>query len=80
MCEYSSGDVYSQKPISNMQAVHGNSCVGRRLKPYTDIDRYSYWSRYVWLLNGYCWRARSSSGRSSVMMRSGILAAAIAVL
>jgi hypothetical protein len=74
MCEYSSRDVYSQKPVSNTQTVDGNSCVGRRLKSYTDIDRQSYWSRYIWLLNGYCWRAGSSRGRNSLMMRSGILA------
>ena len=38
MCEYSSRDVYSQESISDTKAVDRNSCIGRGLKTYTDID------------------------------------------
>jgi hypothetical protein len=74
MCEYSSRDVYSQRPISNTEAVDRDSRIARRSKPNTDIDRCSYRSCYVWLLNGYCWRAGSSWGLSSLWVRNGMLA------
>ena len=38
MCEYSSRDAYSQESISDTKAVDRNSCIGRGLKTYTDID------------------------------------------
>jgi hypothetical protein len=38
MCEYSSRDVYSQASISDTKGIDLNSCIGRGLKPYSDID------------------------------------------
>ena len=39
MCEYSSGDVYSEESIFDTKAVDRNCCICRGLKPNTDIDR-----------------------------------------
>ena len=74
MCEYSSREVYSQASISDTKGVDLNSCIGRGLKPYSDIDRRSYRSCYVWLINTYRWRTGSRWRRSSLSMRRSILA------
>jgi hypothetical protein len=74
MSEYSSREVYSQPSVSDTKGVDLNSCVGRGLKPYSDIDWRSYRSRYVRLVNAYRWRTGSRWRRSSLSMRRSILA------